>query len=126
MKDLRNIIADNNQAVEKATSKATTTSQVKNTPEREVPSEVLDLFLHVPTDEQDNATTLVGRLVQVAQPLDEYAGMIGRVLKPSNLEDEVVVDFTNSPFINPAVKGEYLDEISEQVMDLFPFDKLEE
>ena len=102
MKDLRIIIADNNREVEKAT-KSTTDSQ----------------------GEVDNVLTLVGRLVQVCQPLDDYAGMIGRVLKPSNLEDEVVVDFTDSPFINSQVKGEYLDEVSEQVMDLFPLDELE-
>ena len=123
MKDLRIIIADNNRTVEKDTK--STTSQVQSTPEREVTSEVLDLFLNVPTDEvEDNVNTLVGRLVQVDQPLDEYAGMIGRVLKPSNLQDEVIVDFTNSPFINPQVKGEYLDEVNEQVMDLFPLDEL--
>ena len=102
MKDLRNIIADNNQAVEKAT-KGTT---------------------NLPTDDVDNAATLVGRLVQVVEPLDEYAGMIGRVLKPANLEGEVVVDFTNSPFVNAQVKGEWLDEVNEQVMDLFPLDEL--
>jgi len=98
MKDLRNIIADNNQAVEKA--------------------------MQTIVPPVDNADTLVGRLVQVDQPLDEYAGMIGRVLKPDNLEGEVVVDFTNSPFVNAQVKGEYLDEVSEQVMDLFPLDEL--
>ena len=125
MKDLRNIIADNNQAVKKAISKVTTTSQVQSIPEREVPSEVLDLFLNVPTDEPDNATTLVGRWVQVDQPLDDYAGMIGRVLKPANLQDEVIVDFTDSPFVNAQVKGEWLDEVSERAMDLFPLDELE-
>jgi len=104
MKDLRNIIADNNQAVEKATKGTTDSHEV---------------------EVEDNADTLVGRLVQVDQPLDGYAGMIGRVLKPANLEGEVVVDFTNSPFVNAQVKGEYLDEVSEQVMDLFPLDELE-
>lgn len=73
---------------------------------------------------EDNAITLVGRLVQVDQSLDEYAGMIGRVLKPANLENEVIVDFTNSPFVNAQVKGEWLDEVTEQVMDLFPLDEL--
>lgn len=102
MKDLRNIIADNNQAVEKAT-KGTTNSHAI---------------------EVDNADTLVGRLVQVDQPLDEYAGMIGIVLERDNLENQVVVDFTNSPFVNPEVKGEWLDEVKEQVMDLFPLDEL--
>ena len=104
MKDLRNIIEDNNQAVEKDTNGTTASN----------------------TDEvEDNVNTLVGRLVQVDQPLDDYAGMIGRVLKPSNLEDEVIVDFTDSPFVNAQVKGEWLDEVSEQVMDLFPLDELE-
>ena len=101
MKDLRNIIADNNQAVEKATKGTTDSHEV-----------------------EDNVDTLVGRLVQVDQPLDEYAGMIGRVLKPANLEDEVIVDFTDSPFVNAQVKGEYLGEVNEQVMDLFPLDEL--
>lgn len=73
---------------------------------------------------EDNAITLVGRLVQVDQSLDEYAGMIGRVLKPDDIENEVIVDFTNSPFVNAQVKGEYLGEVSEQVMDLFPLDEL--
>lgn len=103
MKDLRNIIADNNQVVEKATKGTTNSHDV----------------------EIDNADTLVGRLVQVDQSLDEYAGMIGRVLKPSNLEDEVIVDFTDSPFVNAQVKGEWLDEVSERAMDLFPIDELE-
>lgn len=98
MKDLRNIIADNNQAVEKA--------------------------MQTVLPPMDNADTLVGRLVQVDQPLDEYAGMIGRVLERDNLENQVVVDFTNSPFVNPEVKGEWLDEVKEQVMDLFPLDEL--
>ena len=103
MKDLRNIIEDNNQAVEKDTNGTTASN----------------------TDEvEDNVNTLVGRLVQVDQPLDDYAGMIGRVLKPANLENEVVVDFTNSPFVNAQVKGEWLDEVNEQVMDLFPLDEL--
>ena len=104
MKDLRNIIADNNQAVEKATKGTTDSHEV---------------------EVEDNVNTLVGRLVQVVEPLDEYAGMIGRVLKPSNLQDEVIVDFTDSPFVNAQVKGEWLDDVSEQVMDLFPLDELE-
>lgn len=102
MKDLRNIIADNRRVAEKAT-KGTTS---------------------LPTDKVDNADTLVGRLVQVDQPLDEYAGMIGRVLGVDNDDSEVVVDFTNSPFVNAQVKGEYLSEVKEQVMDLFPLDEL--
>ena len=102
MKDLRNIIADKNQAVEKAT-KSTTDSHA----------------------EVDNALTLVGRWVQVDQPLDDYAGMIGRVLDTDNLENAVIVDFTDSPFINPTIKGEYLEGVVEQVMDLFPLDELE-
>lgn len=104
MKDLRIIIADNNQATEKATNGTTNSHDV---------------------EVEDNVDTIVGRLVQVDQPLDDYAGIIGRVLKPSNLQDEVVVDFTNSPFVNEQVKGEWLDEVSEQVMDLFPLDELE-
>lgn len=104
MKDLRIIIVDNNQATEKATNGTTASN----------------------TDEvEGNVNTLVGRLVQVVEPLEDYAGMIGRVLKPSNLEEEVIVDFTDSPFINVQVKGEWLDEVSEQVMDLFPLDELE-
>jgi len=103
MKDLRNIIADNNQAVEKATKGTTDSHEV---------------------EVEDNVDTLVGRLVQVDQPLDDYAGMVGRVLKPANLENEVVVDFTNSPFVNAWVKGEWLDMVNEQVMDLFPLDEL--
>ncbi|QBJ03688.1 hypothetical protein HWC09_gp031 [Lactobacillus phage 3-521] len=98
MKDLRNIIADNNQAVEKA--------------------------MQTVVPPVDNSTTLVGRLVQVAEPLDEYAGMIGRVLGIDNDNSEVIIDFTNSPFINAKVCGEYLDGVKEQVMDLFPLDEL--
>ena len=99
MKDLRNIIADNKRVAEKAS--------------------------HL--DKEDTGNNLVDRLVQVAEPLDEYAGMIGRVLSIEPYDGntlEAIIDFSNSPFVNAGVSGEYFGEVKEQVIDLFPLDEL--
>ena len=37
----------------------------------------------------------------------------------------IIVDFADSPFVNEQVKDEWLDEVNEQAMDLFPLDELE-